>query len=129
MYTTDTKAPIDGLVMIEFVTKSLITDACEEGAGDPLRTVDSKTKAAFTRKYNKERTALPYSIANPVSKKNGSRGCEDLMSGEKDILDDDEDGDNIEKDASIKIKKPKVVGKDDSRSSKGKGKGQGLKQK
>ena len=40
MYTTDTKAPIDGLVMIEFVTKSLITDACEEGAGLPFALIE-----------------------------------------------------------------------------------------
>ena len=44
MYTTDTKAPIDGLVMIEFVTKSLITDACEEGAGLPFALIEGKER-------------------------------------------------------------------------------------
>jgi len=97
---------------------------------EPLRSVDSKTKAAFTRKYNKEGAALPYSIATTVSKKKGGGGGEDLMPGEEeDVVDDDEDGDTIEKDASIKMKKPKAAGKDESGSSKGKGKGAGAKGK
>ena len=90
---------------------------------DPLRNVDSKTKAAFTRKYNKESVALPYSIATTVSKKKGSGGGEDLMLGEEEAIEEEEDNDNIEKDASIKMKKTKASGKDDSCGSKGKGKG------
>ena len=92
---------------------------------DPLRSVDSKTKAAFTRKYNKEGAALPYSIAMTVSKKKG--GGEDMMMGERDdVEEEDDDGDNVEKDASIKMKKPKVTAKkDDSGSVKGKGKAGG----
>jgi len=92
---------------------------------DPLRSVDSKTKAAFTRKYNKEGAALPYSIAMTVSKKKG--GGEDMMMGEgDDVEEEDDDGDNVEKDASIKMKKPKVTAKkDDSGSVKGKGKAGG----
>ena len=90
---------------------------------DPLRNVDSKTKAAFTRKYNKEGVALPYSIATTVSKKKGGGGGEDLMPGEEEDIEEEEDNDNIEKDASIKMKKTKASGKDDSSGSKGKGKG------
>ena len=90
---------------------------------DPLRNVDSKTKAAFTRKYNKESVALPYSIATTVSKKKGSGGGEDLMLGAEEAIEEEEDDDNIEKDASIKMKKTKASGKDDSSGSKGKGKG------
>jgi len=92
---------------------------------DPLRSVDSKTKAAFTRKYNKEGVALPYSIATTVSKKKGGGG-EDMMMGEEgdEAEEEDDDGDNVEKDASIKMKKAKAPAKkDESGSSKGKGKG------
>merc|ERR1719318_2278279 len=91
---------------------------------EPLRAVDSKTKTAFTRKYNKEGAALPYSIAMTVSKKKGGGG-EDMMPGDEEEVDDeDEDGDTIEKDASIKMKKaPKAAAKSESGSSKGKGKG------
>jgi len=91
---------------------------------DPLRNVDSKTKAAFTRKYNKEGVALPYSIATTVSKKKGGGGGgEDMMPGEEEDFEEEEDTDNIEKDASIKMKKTKTSAKDDSSGSKGKGKG------
>ena len=97
---------------------------------DPMKHVDSKTKAAFTRKYNKEGIALPYSIVQTVTKKKGGGGDE-LMPGEEDDIqdDDDEDKDNIEKDAMIKMKKPaakKGAAKEES-SSKGKGKGKGKK--
>ena len=90
---------------------------------DPLRNVDSKTKAAFTRKYKKEGVALPYSIATTVSKKKGSGGGEDLMPVEEEDIEEEEDNDNIEKDASIKMKKMKASRKDDSSGSKGKAKG------
>ena len=96
---------------------------------DPMKNVDSKTKAAFTRKYNKEGIALPYSIVQTVTKKKA--GGDDLMPGEEDDNiedDDDDDKDTIEKDAMIKMKKPaakKAAAKDDSSSSKGKGKGKG----
>ena len=95
---------------------------------EPLKAVDSKTKAAFTRKYNKEGAALPYSIAMTVSKKKGGGGGEDMMPGdEEEVDDDDEEGDTIEKDASIKMKKsPKAAAKSEAGSSKGKGKGAGV---
>ena len=98
---------------------------------DPLRVVESKTKAAFTRKYNKVGAALPYSIATKVSKKKGGGGGgEDLMHGdEEELFEDDEDGDNIEEDASIKVKKPKYAEINDSGKSKGNGKWAGVKRK
>ena len=84
---------------------------------EPLRAVDSKVKSEFTRKYNKEGAALPYSIAMTVSKKKGD---------EDEVDDEDEDCDTIEKDASTKIKKvPRAAGKSESSSSNGKGKGKG----
>ena len=73
---------------------------------EPFRAVDSKTKAAFTRKYNKKWAALPYNIGMTVSKKKGGgEGDEDMMPGDEEDVDEDDDGDNIEKDASIKVKK------------------------
>ena len=96
---------------------------------DPLKAVDSKTKAAFTRKYNKKGPALPYSIAMAISKNTGvaAGGGEDMMPCEEEEMDEeDKDGDTTEKDASINIKKvPKAVVKSESGSSKGKGKGAG----
>ena len=94
---------------------------------EPLRAVDSKTKAAFTRKYNKVGTALPYSIAMTVSKKKGG-GCEDMMPGdEEEVNDKDEDGDTIEKDPSIKVKKSKgSASKGEKCCSRGKCKGTGV---
>ena len=77
---------------------------------DPFRNVDSKTKAAFTRKYNKEGAALPYSIASTVSKKKRVAGGG--MPGDEEDIEEDEGGDDITKDASIKINKGKGAGKD-----------------
>ena len=98
---------------------------------DPLRAVDSKTKASFTRKYNKDGAALPYSIATTVSKrKGGGAGSEDMLPGdeEEDYHEEEEDDDKIEKDASIKVKKAKTTAKDDS-GAKGKSKSSGSKGK
>ena len=96
----------------------------------PLRAVDSKTKAAFTRKYNKERPALPYSIGMTVSKKKGGGGGGDaMMPGEEEEEDDEQDGENIENDASIKLKKvtkAQAAAKSKSGSSKEKGKWAGV---
>ena len=97
---------------------------------DPMRNVDSKTKAAFTRKYNKEGVPLPYSIVQTVAKKKAV-GNDDLGLGDEDdnVEEEDEDKDSVEKDAMIKMKKPVAkkgaTGKDDEASSKGKGKGKG----
>ena len=97
---------------------------------DPMRNVDSKTKAAFTRKYNKEGVPLPYSIVQTVAKKKAV-GNDDLGLGDEDdnVEEEDEDKDSVEKDAMIKMKKSVAkkgaTGKDDEASSKGKGKGKG----
>ena len=45
---------------------------------EPLRAVDGKTKAAFTRKYNKEGAALPYNIfweLGDENEENEENGC------------------------------------------------------
>ena len=83
---------------------------------DPFRNVDSKTKAALTRKYNKEGAALPYSIASTVSKKKIAGGG---MPGDEEDIEEDEGGDDITKDANIKIVKGKGVGKDEMEKLKG----------
>ena len=93
---------------------------------DPMKNVESKTKAAFTRKYNKEGVALPYSIAQTVSKKKGGGGGgEELLPGEEEELEDEEDnGDDLEKDGMIKKKtKPATTSKKEETTGKGKGKG------
>ena len=73
---------------------------------DPLSSVDSKTKAALTRKYNKDGAALPYSISKAIKINNG--GGEDMMIGEEEGVEEKEDDENVENDASIKLKKHKV---------------------
>ena len=76
---------------------------------DPLKAVESKTKAAFTRKY-KEGALLPYKIATNVSKKKGEGqlGLNMMTDEEEDMDEEDKDDDNIEKDADIKMKKSKT---------------------
>ena len=71
---------------------------------DSWRAVDKKTKAAFTRKYNKEWVPLPYSIANTVSKKKAGGGEAMMMGEEEEEEEGNCDGDKIEEDASIKKK-------------------------
>ena len=90
---------------------------------DPMRNVESKTKAAFTRKYNKDGIALPYSIVQTVNKKKSS--AEDFFVEEEDEEEEDDDEkDNIANDAMIKMKKAKTVNtKDDAAKGKGKGGG------
>jgi replication factor C subunit 1 len=72
---------------------------------EPQRAVDSKTKAAFTRKYNKVGFALPYSIAMTSSKNKAGGEGEDMMPGDEKEVDDDTDEDINTVDASIKMKK------------------------
>ena len=98
---------------------------------DPMRGVDSKTKAAFTRKYNKEGAALPYSIVQTVTKKKAA-ASDDMYGDDDDNADeeDDDDKDSVEKDAMIKMKKPaakKTASAKDDTGSKSKGKGKGKK--
>ena len=74
----------------------------------PLRSVNSKVKAAFTRKCNKEVVALPYSIVTSVHKKKCGGGV-DLMSSEEEEEAEEEVNFDIEMDANIKMKKAKTV--------------------
>ena len=101
-----------------------------------MKSVDSKTKAAFTRTYNKE-IVLPYATNVAVSKKKGSAAGAsadnmDMGEEEEDDVEDEEDADDIASDAMIKAKKPSAAKgkaaaakKDESTAGKGKGKGKG----
>ena len=91
---------------------------------DPMRNVESKTKAAFTRKYNKDGVSLPYRIVQKVAKKKHS-GEDFIDYEEEEEEEDDDDKDDIGNDAMIKMKKAKSTTKDDSGNTKGKGKGGG----
>ena len=88
---------------------------------DPMKAIDSKIKAAFTRSYNKN-VVLPYAKEANVKKK----AKVDVAANpfEEDSDDNDEDEDNIEADAMIKAKKPSAKKKaETSTATKGKGRG------
>jgi len=91
---------------------------------DPLKDVDSKTKAAFTRKYNKESAPLPYSVVQNVKKK-AKEASANEFGEEEDEYDEEDEGEDesVEHDAMIKMKKPKAGKKVEEKEEKGKGKG------
>ena len=95
----------------------------------PMKDVDSKVKAAFTRQYNKE-VVLPYATGG-VSKKRGAAaaagGDSEFNPGDGDETDDEdkEDNDDISSDSMIKAKKPKGGSKNAAETTKAAGKGKG----
>ena len=110
------------------------------GRPDPWQALDSKIKAAFTRRYNKEGAALPFAVQSTVTKKakSASNNAEaDTWGEDEDGAEEEDDGDkdDIEADAMIKakVKKPSAAAskKVESGGSKGKaatkakGKGKG----
>ena len=75
---------------------------------DPMKSIESKVKAAFTRAYNKE-VVLPYAkIANVAKKAKVKNDTIEGLNDEDEGLEDEDDGDDdkIESDAMIKAKKP-----------------------
>ena len=88
---------------------------------DPMRAVDSKIKAAFTRSYNKS-VVLPYAKEANVKKKAKIDAAAAANPFEEDSEENDDDDDNIEADAMIKAKKPTAKKKPEA-SGKGKGRG------
>ncbi|XP_062580287.1 replication factor C subunit 1-like [Saccostrea cucullata] len=104
-------------------------------SADPMSLLSSKTKAAFTRTYNKEVHLTPY-VTGALTKKGrggGAPATEDYgLEGEgEDVVtapdSDKEDTEDIEMDSMIKQAK-KTKGKEKeakTTSSKGKGKGKG----
>ncbi|XP_070209411.1 replication factor C subunit 1-like isoform X2 [Littorina saxatilis] len=112
---------------------------------DPLAHLDSKTKAAFTRQYNKETHLTPYATGAVAKKKRGGAGAEEDLGTEEGEegqvappADDSEDEDTLDKDTMIKASKnpskaqaasskgkAPAKGKGDSGKGKGQGKGKG----
>ncbi|XP_076082907.1 replication factor C subunit 1-like [Mytilus galloprovincialis] len=76
---------------------------------DPMSKLAPKTKAAFTRTYNKEVHMTPYATGVVMKKKRGggAAATEDDMYGEEDRApsSSDEEGEKIDLDTMIKIKK------------------------
>ncbi|XP_068736533.1 replication factor C subunit 1-like [Montipora capricornis] len=110
-----------------------------EGHRDPVASIPSKVKAAFTRTYNKKNHKTPYAIraapkkgrrggANEESQGFDEEGMEPLGEG---VEDENDDNDKIENDAMIKATKKQAKagtssrGKAREETGKGKGKGRG----
>lgn len=73
---------------------------------NPWEQIDSKTKAALTRAYNKEVQAYSYSAQAGVKKKKGSVDSEVYgEEGEEEGTSDNEDDEDIEKNSMIRVKK------------------------
>ncbi|EFA03814.1 replication factor C subunit 1 [Tribolium castaneum] len=82
-----------------------LIELCQWLQGEnPMNSIDSKVKSAFTRTYNKQVTLLPYAPASGVSKKKAAALESDLLD-ELDEISDNEDDDDISKNAMIKVKK------------------------
>lgn len=111
-----------------------------EGQRDPVASIPSKVKAAFTRSYNKEKHKTPYAIrAAPKKGRKGGAGEDDQGMDEEGLEQEGEENsqekDDIENDAMIKAtKKPTKGGSARGRGGKGnkdaakettKGKGKG----
>lgn len=79
---------------------------------DPMKNIESKVKAAFTRTYNKE-VFLPYAVTLGSINKRASAALASsgdlLVEDEEEDVGDEEEKDDIESDAMIKAKKPKAT--------------------
>ena len=97
------------------------------GRPDPWAALDSKVKAAFTRKYNKEAAALPFAVQSVVTKKAKSsvNSQESWGEDDDDVEEEEEDKDDIEKDAMIKAKVKKITAAASKKVEAGGGKGKG----
>jgi replication factor C subunit 1 len=80
------------------------------GGENPMNSVETKVKSAFTRAYNKQVTLLPYAPASVVSKKRAVALENDVLGNEEVVESDNEDEDDVTNNAMIKVKK-KPVGK------------------
>lgn len=75
------------------------------GQKDLLTLIDPKTKAAFTRAYNKESHKNPFSIVD-IKKLKSSKVSEEMgEEGEIEDIEEEDEKDDISADAMIKIKK------------------------
>ncbi|CAL7935102.1 unnamed protein product [Xylocopa violacea] len=97
----------------------------------PLPAIDSKVKAAFTRAYNKNSKAVPYTISSISKMKATSNLQDEGLLDEEEATNSDENDDNVEIDKMIKAKKPsaskkaeaKGKGSNDKPSKRGRGRG------
>lgn len=75
---------------------------------DPMKEIESKTKAAFTRAYNKTNFSLPYAIGNVSKSKSKKSVADEYEAGEfgedEPVVVSEEEDDDITKDAMIKVK-------------------------
>ena len=91
----------------------------------PMKDVDSKVKAAFTRQYNKE-VVLPYAAGGVSKKRGAAAAAAEGEFGEDEVDDEDqEEDDDISADAMIKAKKPKGGAASKAETTKAAGKGKG----
>lgn len=116
---------------------SLIEISLWPGDRDPMQVIDSKVKTAFTRAYNKNCAAVPYTVSGTSKKKAASNlqdeGSLEAEEDEAEGENSDEADDSVETDKMIKAKKPtaskKTESKDKSTNSKptkrGRGRGKG----
>ncbi|XP_014216279.1 replication factor C subunit 1-like [Copidosoma floridanum] len=93
---------------------------------DLMQAVDTKTKAAFTRAYNK---SASYNSAGTMKKKSAKGDANDDLLGEEDeeLASDDEEEDKIENDKLIKAKTSKAAAKNNNASAESTSKGRGKK--
>ncbi len=75
---------------------------------DPTTEIDTKTKSAFTRQYNKEAHKNPFTLVD-IKKLKGTKLNDDGMGEEDDggEEEDEADSDDIKSDAMIKMKERK----------------------
>lgn len=113
--------------MLKDDLEGLIECSLWPGQRDPMQTVESKVKAAFTRMYNKKAPIMPYKIGDAPKKKSiqasqesgfGSDGDE-IFDDDDDIDEDEDKEDNLEKDRMIKVKKPTKTTNAGASTSKG----------
>lgn len=89
---------------------------------DPWQAVESKVKAAFTRRYNKEGAALPFAVQTTITKKAKTSKGEEDWGEENDEEAEEEENSDVEADAMIKMKKKPTAAakKAEAGTSKGK---------
>ncbi|CAH1774477.1 unnamed protein product [Owenia fusiformis] len=97
---------------------------------NPMSKVATKVKSAFTRTYNKESHATPYSTEGaPVKKKRGGGANTDQLEGDEDVegaTQGEDEEEEVTADAFMKKNKPGgKTTKKSATTDKGKGKGKG----
>ncbi|XP_076625612.1 germ line transcription factor 1 [Colletes latitarsis] len=95
---------------------SLIEVSLWPGDRDPMQVVDSKVKAAFTRTYNKNSVVVPYTVSGTSKKKAANEEVDTYLEENEAVeANSDDNDDNAETDKMIKVKKPTVSKKTESK--------------